>query len=117
MDSDSDLSTDLDEALDTGSYDDDLTKEEKEKNALKVVMYDLHRTGLWSYRNDFSFFIANANRDFYLQFTALSWNKRWKEWELKTNIPIPGTEGIWDCNVEYTEDRMDVGTIQKTQLG
>lgn len=49
----------------------------------------------------------SPNRDFYIQFTCLHWNKNHKEWNLKCLIEIPGSELIYDPNVEYAEE-MDV---------
>ncbi len=80
---------------------------EKEKDALKELVYVLHKDWYTSITADINFTLANPNRDFYLRFTTLVWEHDWKWWRFKTLLEFPGSEVIYDPNVKYA-DKMDV---------
>jgi hypothetical protein len=76
---------------------------EKEKDALKEVLYEMHKEWRWSIGSNIDFSCPNPIRDFYIQFTTLKWNKYEYEWELKSLIGVP--ELIYDPDVEYAEEQ------------
>jgi hypothetical protein len=76
----------------------------KEKEALQDVVYDLLKTWVYSVGSEIDFDYPNPNRDFWLQFTTIEWNKYEKRWELNTIILHRGSELIYDSDLEYSAD-------------
>lgn len=71
--------------------------------ALKDVLISLLKSWDWGLGDELDFETPNPNRDFFLKFTCLKWNKYQREWELTCLIDGIGTEKIYDPNVEYSE--------------
>ncbi len=74
---------------------------EKEKDALKEVVYEMLTRWEYSINLNIDFTQSNPNRDFYIQFTAITWDKEHKEWRLKCLIEGIGSELIYCPNVQY----------------